>query len=199
MGTGGYRDGAGRPRLRRICERCLPLDVRALHRQGRLSPVQSFGWRWTQGDKPCGNIEITTYEHRLELRYAWTPPGGSPQQKCYDVTLERTRCRFGGWREWFRCPWCRRRCAVLYGVSGDGYFGCRLCLRLAYASEAEDKSGRLWRKQRKLEARLTKDGGKPKGMRDRTYDRIHERIDAVEAKRDTEFFLSAARFLQRCG
>jgi hypothetical protein len=194
MGTGGSRYGAGRPGWRRKCEQSLPLDIRKLHRHGRLAPVQSFGWQWTRDDEPCGNITITTCEHRLELRYTWTPTRGSPQHKCYDVPLERARCRFGGWRIWFRCPWCNRRCAVLYGLSGDGYFACRLCLKLAYASEAEDKSGRLWRKQSKLEAKLREDGGRSKGMRARTYERYLARIDAVEEERDREFFLSASRF-----
>jgi hypothetical protein len=197
MGTGGSRYGAGRPRLRQICEQTLPLDVRKLHRHGRLTPVQSFVWEWTRGGEPCGIITVTAYEHRLELRYTWTPTGGSPQHKCYDAPLERTPCRFGGHRTWFRCPWCRRRCAVLYGVSGDGYFACRLCLRLAYMSEAEDTCGRLWRKQRKLEAKLAEHGGKPKWMRARNYEQIRERIDVVEKARDRDFFTSAARFLLR--
>ena len=88
-------------------------------------------------------------------------------------------------------------CAVLYGRSRDGYFACRLCLRLAYMSEAEDTSGRLWRKQRKLEARLESDGGRPKWMRARTYERYLARIDAVEEARDADFFLSAARLFRR--
>ena len=68
---------------------------------------------------------------------------------------------------------------------------------LAYMSEAEDTSGRLWRKQRKLEARLESDGGRPKWMRARTYERYLARIDAVEEARDADFFLSAARLFRR--
>ncbi len=115
MGTGGSRYGAGRPGWKRKCERSLPLDIRKLHRCGLLSPIQSFGWQWTQGDEPCGNIGITVHEHRVQLRYTWTPASGGPQHKCYDVWVERTRCHYGGSRAWFRCPWCQRRCAVFYG------------------------------------------------------------------------------------
>lgn len=199
MGTGGSRYGAGRPGWRRKCELSLTLDIRKLHRCGRLSPGQWFGWSWTRGDEPCGDIGITTYERCMQLRYTWTPTGGEPQHKCYDVPLERTPCRLGGSRAWFRCPWCHRRCAVLYGISGDGYFGCRLCLRLAYMSEAEDTSGRLWRKQRKLEAKLNETGGKPKWMRARTFDRICDQISNVEEAKDMDFALRAARLLARLG
>jgi hypothetical protein len=39
---------------------------------------------------------------------------------------------------------------VLYGLSGDGYFGCRHCLRLGYLSESQDVLGRLHWKMGKL-------------------------------------------------
>ncbi len=197
MGAGGSRYGAGRPGWRRKCELSLPLDIRKLHRIGRLSAGQSFGWHWTQGDEPCGNIGILTESDCVELSYTWTPRGGSPQSKFTRVRLERTPCRYGGSRAWFHCPWCSRRCAILYGLSGDGYFGCRLCLRLAYTSEAEDACGRLWRKQRKLEARLTEHDGKPKWMRARTFDRIYEKIVAVEEAWNRAFLAGAARLFAR--
>jgi hypothetical protein len=135
----------------------------------------------------------------VELSYTWTPIRDEPESKFTRVRIERTPCHLGGWRAWFLCPWCRRRCAILYGLSGDGYFACRMCLRLAYMSEAEDAAGRLWRKQRKLEARLAEDGGKPKWMRARTFERIYESIGAVEEARDRDFALGAARLLCRLG
>jgi hypothetical protein len=199
MGTGGSRYGAGRPGWRRKCEHSLPLDIRRFRQCGRLSPVQHFGWRWTCDGEPRGNIGLSTFETHMELRYTWTPSGGEPTGRHLRVPLERVPCRFGGWRVWFQCPWCDRRCALLYGLSGDGYFACRLCLKLVYASEAEDKLGRLWRKQSKLEAKLREDGGRPKGMRARTYERYLARIDDLEEARDTEFFVSAARFLRGHG
>jgi hypothetical protein len=199
MGSGGARYGAGRPGWRRKCKQSLPLDIRALHRRGRLQSGASFGWRWTSDGEPCGNIGLRAGDHSLELSYTWTPGGGQPTRMRYDVQLERTRCRFGGLRSWFRCPWCGRRCVVLYGLSGDGYFGCRRCLNLAYASEAEDAISRLWRKTRKLEARLTEDGDRPKGMHWRTYHRICDQLDAVEEAKDRAFAIAAAAILRRTG
>ncbi len=96
-------------------------------------------------------------------------------------------------RVWFRCRWCARRCAILYGLSGDGYFACRICLRLGYASECEDRTGRLWRKRRKLEARLVDGELKPRWMRWRTFEKISDRMDAVDEALDTELFIRCAR------
>jgi hypothetical protein len=177
----------------------LSLDIRRLHRRGLMHAGSSFGWRWNYDGEPCGNIGVYVRVSDVELSYTRTPNGGTPQHMRYDVPLDWTRCHLGGSRQWFRCPWCHQRCAILYGLSSDGYFGCRLCLRLGYASEAEDTGGRLWRKQRKLEAKLNEDGGKPKWMRGRTFEHIYERIDAVEEARDQDFLFGAARLLRRLG
>jgi len=68
-------------------------------------------------------------------------------------------------------------------------------MRLGYSSEAEDTLSRLWRKQRKLEARLDDDWHKPKGMRWKTYEGIRERLDNVEEELDSAFCLHAMRLL----
>lgn len=60
----------------------------------------------------------------------------------YAVKLTPTRCFFGGWRWWFRCPLetedgiCNRRVGVLYLGGGD-YFGCRHCYQLTYESSQD--------------------------------------------------------------
>jgi hypothetical protein len=161
--------------------------------------VFSWRWSWTHSDEPAGNITVASRETAIELRYRWTPSWGDPQQKSYTVPLDRTPCRYGGSRPWFRCPWCCRRVAVVYGLSGDGYFGCRHCLRLAYMSEAESTLERLWRRQRKLEARIGEDYERPKGMRTRTYDRIIGQINDIEERKDYDFFLRCGPLLRRLG
>jgi hypothetical protein len=67
--------------------------------------------------------------------------------------------------------------AILYG---GGIFACRHCYRLAYASSREDAgSGRATRRADRLRARLgwhpgilNGEGGKPKWMRWRTFERL---------------------------
>jgi len=57
--------------------------------------------------------------------------------------------------------------------------------------------GRLWRKQRKLEAKINWIAGemadRPKGMRKRTFERILDRIYTIEEAKDAEFFVTMAR------
>jgi hypothetical protein len=90
-------------------------------------------------------------------------------------------------------PRCGDRRAVIYESATDGYFGCRGCMRLTYASEARDATGRIWRKQRKLAARLAAedrtDPHRPKGMHQRTYQRVLRQIWACEAWRDEQLYL----------
>ena len=87
---------------------------------------------------------------------------------------------------------------VYFGAKG-GRYACRMCLRLAYLSEAQDGMGRMWRKQGKLEARLGEDGEKPKGMHWKTYERINDQIDDVEQAKDGLFCMQAARMLRFLG
>jgi hypothetical protein len=84
----------------------------------------------------------------------------------------------------FICPaaGCGRRVAILYG---GGIFACRHCYRLAYASSREDVSDRAARRADRLRARLgwepgilNGEGGKPKGMRWRTFERLAAEHDA---------------------
>ncbi len=69
---------------------------------------------------------------------------------------------------------------------GSGIFACRHCHQLAYASAREDAGDRAMRRADRLRARLgwepgilNGDGGKPKWMRWRTFDRLSERHDRL--------------------
>jgi hypothetical protein len=199
MGAGGSRCGAGRPGWRRKCEHTLALDVRRLRQRDCLRPGSSWGWHWSRDGEPCGDIGLTVYPASVQLSYVRTREGGKPETFRYHVPLESTPCHFGGCRHWFRCPWCQRRCALIYGLSADGYFGCRLCLRLAYASECESRLDRLWRRMRKLEALLIDGELKPKGMRTRTYERICAEIDETDDALDAEWFARSAGLFARLG
>jgi hypothetical protein len=199
MSTGGYRYGAGRPGWRRKCEHLVSLDVRQLHRKRLLRPGSLFGWHWSCGGEPSGNVSVYVEPDRLNLSYRWTPSGGEPQSRDTAFRLSQSSCHFGGFRHWFICKWCCRRCAIIYGVSGDGYFACRRCLKLGYSSEAEDLMDRLWRKQGKLEARLADDCQKPKWMRMRTYERIWTKIDVIEERKDVACWTGVMRIMRRGG
>jgi hypothetical protein len=196
---GGSRSGAGRSGWRRKCEYSLPLDVRRLHRKRLLSPGSSCGWHWSRDGERIGDIGIVAAENAIRLSYTWTPSGGDPKLMAYDVRIERTPCRYGGSRPWFRCPWCHRRCGLLYGLCGDGYFGCRICLRLGYASEAESPIDRCWRQQRKIEAKLGSHLRRPKGMKRKTHQRLRNRWVDIEERKDELFEVEFAHIVRRLG
>lgn len=196
---GGNRYGAGRPGWRRKCEYSLPLDVRRLHRKRLLTPGASFGWHWSQDGERIADIGIITTANAIRLSYSWAPRGGERRQMAYDVPIERTSCRYGGSRPWFLCPWCERRCALLYGISGDGYFACRLCLRLGYASEAECPIDRCWRQQRKIETKLGTYLRRPKGMKRKTHHRLRQKWVDIEERKDEFFTVAFANLARRLG
>lgn len=173
----------------------LSLDIRRLQRRGVLIAGVSSSWLWSRDGEPAGSIGITCGPDRLRLAYVRARDGNEPEHFSYDILLTQTRCHFGGVRRWFECPWCACRCALVYGVSRDGRFACRRCMRLGYSSEAEGRCDRLWRKLRKLEARLLDGDSRPKGMHQRTFEGICELMDIVEEALDEELFISAAIML----
>jgi hypothetical protein len=125
-----------------------------------------------------------------ELQYAAMPIAISARENHvrvihnsldYFITIEHTRCNYGGSRPWFLCPRCNDRRAVLYSPSNGGQLGCRRCLSLLYESECEDSFGRALVKLRKIERRMCERAtgvvgtapvaDKPKGQHWSTYDR----------------------------
>jgi hypothetical protein len=175
---GGW--GSGRQPFRRKCEQLLALDVRRIAGEARLWPGASFGRSWSCGGEPAGSISVTVGTDQLRMRYTWTPYDEEPRHLDYPVAIVRTPCHYGGMRPWFRCPRCQSRRAVLYGIAGDGRFGCRYCMRLAYSSEAESVGDRITRRLHKLEARIGEDGEKPKWMRLKTFDRICDELQRLD-------------------
>lgn len=116
--------------------------------------------------------------------------GGDWQPMDYPVRLAWTDCTLGGRRAWLLCPArdCGRRVALLY-IGGSGIFACRHCYKLAYASQRETVDDRAARRADRIRDRLgweagilNGEGGKPKGMHWRTFNRLHaEHNDFVNA------------------
>lgn len=187
-------------RYRPNCEHFLELDVRRLHREGLLRPNTTKLLRVASREGATSAVmRVQVDSTHPQLSYSWTPWGSdSPEPMDYLVEIEQTRCRFGGWRPWFRCPRCQSRRAVLYGVADDGRFGCRGCMWLVYASQDERKMCRLWRKQRRLEAKLA-DLGRPKGMHWSTFRHVCGQLNTVLARQDRLFCDGARALFRRKG
>jgi hypothetical protein len=163
-------------------EDSLPLDIRRLRRAGALNPGRAVSWQWTLNDRVYASIQIRANEWQVTLSYRHTPRGGAAESISQTVRLETTPCALGGHRQWFTCPGCSRRVAVVYGVGR--LFACRRCKGLAYGCQAESADDRAARRADRLRKKLGWEPGilngnglKPKGMHWRTYERLLARHD----------------------
>jgi hypothetical protein len=193
MAKGGSRLGAGRPGYKVKGEQLHRVDVRVWARQGLLSRARAFSWSWNRGGEPTGSIGVSVIpQSAVRLIYSMTT-GGEKRDIDDRVTLIYKPCNFGGARPWFQCPRCARQVAVLYMRSGR--MACRHCQRVAYSSQSEDVMARTWREQRRIEERLGDDWQRPKGMRQRTYGRLLDRLADCELRREEAFCVAAVRLL----
>lgn len=89
--------------------------------------------RWGAGYTPktttseCATIDITSLRPQPG-QVVYIPKLGQV------VQLTSTRPNYGGLRWWYLCPRCGARCAKLYLPPGSGWFACRGCHNLTYAS-----------------------------------------------------------------
>lgn len=169
--------GSGRIGYKYLVERCLALDIRSLHRNGRLSSDGYCFFRWTCNGKPLGDVRCWIEKNKISLFYKWCQGEDSWQSINETIYLAWTRCNYGGQRAWFLCPECGRRVAVLYAP--QQYFRCRGCHNLAYASQNEGFMDRISRKRRQIREKLGASMNlflpviiKPKGMHQNTFNRL---------------------------
>ena len=194
MAKGGSRLGAGRPAYKVKGEQLQRIDVRVWARNGLLTGNRFFSWSWNRGGEPTGSIGVkVTPQSAVTLEYSLTYDG-ERHSKSERVELIYKPCNFGGARPWFQCPRCTRQVAQLYMRSRR--FACRHCQRVAYSSQSEDVIARMWRKQQHIEARLGDDWERPKGMRQRTYVTLLDRLQICEERRETTFYMVADRLLR---
>ena len=167
-------------------EDSMPLDIRRLVRAGVLIPGRICSWKWTVNERVRGSIQIRADAWQVTLSYRHTPHGRPEEVVNQAVSLETTPCTLGGRRQWFTCPACCRRVAVIYGTGR--LFACRHCKGLAYASQGETDDDRAARRAGWIRKRLgwvpgifNGQGLKPKGMHWQTFERLTKRHDAYVA------------------
>lgn len=177
---GGMRYGAGRPGWRRRCEQVPRIDLREFRRRS-LIRQGAFTWSWNKDGDPCGSVSVRFGEGLAWLHLSYTHNGKRVEDA---FALEHRPCRFGGQRHFIVCSRCRKRSLVLYGVSRDGRFACRSCLRLGYLCESMSLADRAQRKADKLEAKLAEDWERPTGMRRRTYERLLDQLTKATERAD---------------
>jgi hypothetical protein len=171
------------------CENCLSLDVRHFVRKGWLKNGAQLNLTWSNGSSMAASIQ----EHSINLSYAIK--GGD--SFIYPIYLATTDCNYGGKRTWLICPRCHGRNAKLF--LRNGRFACRTCQRLRYHSQALDPMGRNQWAYGRVQKKLIEGEGKPKGMHWRTFERLCDRLEVIDAKIDGAFIIRVAGFMRRVG
>lgn len=174
---GGARHNAGRPAGRIKLESLPFVDIR-LAGFRRLKPEGRFSCGWNLGNEETASVVASMVDHGsmvLQTRFPHDGDGG--RNFSQTIRLDYTACHFGKQRRWFRCPHCARRVAKLYLVRGD--WRCRRSFNAAYTSQSMDWMNRMHRRIARFEAKLGEDGGRPYGMRWRTYNQIIDQCNEV--------------------
>lgn len=173
FGSGRYPRRRSRSRYLVADQQVERLDIRELHKDGLLMPDARGTITWYRGRTEVGSMGLYFDSCQLTLHLSYST-GQPPVAVREAVRLTFTTCHFGGDRPWFRCPRCRRRCAVLWG--GDRFL-CRSCQGVTYASQNESASSKSIRRIHEIRATLQTDLtvpvsaiARPRYMR---YDRYH--------------------------
>lgn len=101
-----------------------------------------------------------------------------------------TNTNFGGQRQWFLCPSCERRCAIIYRRDNAPLWCCRVCGGGRFITETQSPRQRMLHKALKIRQRLGQKNAalgfpfppKPPRMHTVTYQRIREEAEAREVE-----------------
>jgi hypothetical protein len=187
-GMGGLGSGGHNSKGRRIVEGCYRLDASDLKRRGVYAAGYDgiMTWRREGGEvarmiRIRGGADAIRLEYRTRLR---DEPWRDHDER---VALRHHERHFGGSETYFLCPKCARTVKRLYGA-GARYL-CRTCHGLVNASTQARPGNRATRKNQKLRRKLGVSialgdwiGPKPKGMHQKTFEKISARIHEAEAE-----------------
>ncbi len=198
---GGY--GSGRRGRKKKVEDCRTLDFYKLKRLGGLEAGSRGNWVWSSNGEEVARIGYQADQDSLVLTYNVRVNGGDWEAIRQVVPLVGSGCHYGGQRIYACCPSvvdgvpCGRRVGKLY--SGGKLFLCRHCYQLGYASQSEARHSRLLHRANKLRMALGGEPGtayyiapKPKGMWQRTYQRMRNEIDWCEYQSSLAFLETMA-------
>ncbi len=168
------------------------LDIRQICKRKLLYPGNLLSCGWSIKGEPSGDILVAVKEEHLLLIYKARESGRDWKNVEQKVRIAWTKCHYGGSHPWFKCPGCGKRIAVL--VAAGTYFLCRHCYNLNYSSQSETELDRMYRKARKIRARLGEEEWlKPKGMHQKTFDQIRRQLNRAERMADMAFAIMGAK------
>lgn len=80
----------------------------------------------------CRKIEISEILREVKRKLKRQLLKSEIEAEGIAIELTESKTGFGGKRNWFACPICKRRVGVLYKHPVSQGLGCRRCLRLDY-------------------------------------------------------------------
>jgi hypothetical protein len=153
----GYGRRSNKPKV----EECNSLDANKLHGDGCLKEGCYSSSTWSRRSVVVSSIGLRASTNRLHLSYRSDCYGSEVTQS---VRIERIPCRFGSWRDYFRCD-CNRRVVKLYDAGR--LFLCRHCYSLFHFSKNEGFWDQFLRQRAKHKQPLSGEAyemPKPKGI-----------------------------------
>src|SRR5262245_52709336 len=168
------------------CDTQSSINVTQWHRAGYLEAGPRFLCQWLRRGQPVGSVMVETHSDSISLSYrVKTGLNDEWQDVDQHFSLTWMPCNFGGRRPWLVCG-CGRRVGLIY--LRYGFFACRRCHKLNYASQHEGTWGRGILRLQNIRLRLGGDPslvapfrGKPKSMHRRTYERWRQRAKEAES------------------
>ncbi len=162
----------------------------------KAAPVNTnMNLEWSR----CGSVTLQLQATREENSlFIYTEPS-----RGYHVYFDETLLTYGK-RNWFLCPSCGGRCAILYHAQ---HFACRKCVKPAYESQNGSKTDslitRVRFKRKKLWPDMSEDFRddmldrcdwfpKPKGMHEARFEREKSKIIQLE----NSFIVSAQQLVK---
>ena len=180
-------------------ESMYDIDIRWMKKRGLLEPGTISKISWSINGEETGSVGFQVTKSRMILNYRNQHNGGEWEDIEDEIFFTWTGCNYGGKRQWFLCPGCHRRVAIIYGGK---YFRCRHCHDLTYACQQESPPFRLTRKAQKIRKRLgaslcTSDPitEKPKYMHWKTFERLRNEAYRATEKAYEIMYTSCGSFL----
>lgn len=204
---GGYGSGRKGYLITTKVDDGLSLNINKLVRGGQILKSGSHAGTvyWTKastGEKTSSiGYESNTLnpdDMWLRIHYTCTIEGKEYEMD-YKIILTTTQPHYGGKRFWFECPLTKRRTSVLHSPPGSKWFACRHAFGLQYQSQSLDELSRANEKVYRIKRKL---GGekyyfKPKGMHQKTYDRLLRELYKAEEVAKRLFIEGAVKILKR--
>ena len=165
---------------------CKEIDIRYMKRNGLLTPGHTGSLSWNRNGEPVGDLRYRFDKDFLVLNYRYRENGGEWEPVNQSISITTTHCNYGNSRQWFQCPCCSYRCAILYGASK--LFLCRKCYALPYRAQMQADIDRLYDQKHNLGKLIFEhyecgDGWlKKKGMHQTTFGRLYSKYERLESR-----------------